>query len=795
MGDSSPSLLPQPAQLAPIQPMSGGGPTESLLPRPPVDVPVIPMSGGGPEDSVLPQPAVATRITPMSGGGSYPVMKLRGYKPGKLEEDYQKLKKEEKLMRVQNSTSYKNRRQEIWGDGFPETHDASKIAKLHHVIKTDEPIRIFYVYDFSRFLKILRILRKDEESENIYILLNKTNSPEEFSKVYKKFIDFVKDSETQAFFLYDKSQTINTLNWDLTKERRAQEEIFFAEPTSVGIEFKKGDKPMQLIFTAYPTPPNEVKDNFIGLTSAETTKHLDFQKAKDWEEVVPRLEENTLYSVNDTKRVYFNANLIEIAYSDKPLDEPGPATAPVKGVEPTTSTPAVKSPPTTPVQAQAPVVKPGVQQYIVQKKNTVPLKIGSVDFELRKPTIDTQAAWDKGEFDENESKFFTELGFNEKLVATPRGAALAAKKGNFLKSLTISSCFKQNQFLVKHECESAQDFLQELLEVRQIQRLEQMRESLGSVQNYAIQIRKSREEKAAAAAKAAEAAEAAKAAAATVAVTTKQETKEEKARREETEALLDSLVSSIKEKNKLNITPRFEYGLFIDIYISFKIDSRLVGLTGSNSEYAKVKIEPDLSTVNWKTIQEDYIIIVGGGASYYAANIKEKYDVIKNVVWLDKLEDIVVASIKVTAEANASYQLLAKDYNKSVKDYNKLVDDLRTNKSLYKIYKEKKNLIKEKKKLYKSYQKIFIVAFEMANLIVGQPPLKAVKFYKETFDSALTKMYNARKNGDTITQAAEYKHAEETRDLIRRIGDNAETDSTVSVADKAEIKAIVKTLP
>jgi hypothetical protein len=83
----------------------------------------------------------------------------------------------------------------------------------------------------------------------------------------------------------------------------------------------------------------------------------------------------------------------------------------------------------------------------------------------------------------------------------------------------------------------------------------------------------------------------------------------------------------------------------------------------------------------------------------------------------------------------------------------------------------------------------------MANLIVGQPPLKAVKFYKETFDSALTKMYNASKNGDTTTQAAEYKHAEETRDLIRRIGDNAETDSTVSVADKAEIKAIVKTLP
>lgn len=777
MGDSDPSLLPQPAQPVPIQPMSGGGATDSILPQP--AVPVAPMSGGGPEDSVLPQPAVAAPIIPMSGGGSYPVMKLRGYKPGKLEEDDQKLKKEEKSMRVQNSTSYKNRRQEIWGDGFPETHDASKIAKLHHVIKTDEPIRIFYVYDFSRFLKILTILRKDEESENIYILFNKTNSPEEFSKVYKKFIDFVKDSETQAFFLYDKSQTINTLNWDLTKERRAQEEIFFAEPTSVSIEFKKDNKPMQLIFTAYPTPPDEVKDNFIGLTSAEITKHLDFQKAKGWEEVVPRLEENTLYSVDDTKRVYFNANLIEITYSDKPLDEPGPATAPVQGVEPTTSTPDVKSPPTTPVQAS--VVKPVVQQYIVQKKNTVPLKIGSVDFELRKPTTETQAAWDKSEFNENESKFFTELGFNEKLVATPRGAALAAKKGNFLKSLTISSCFKQNQFLVKHECESAQDFLQELLEVRQIQRLEQMRESLGSVQNYAIQIRKSREEKAAAAAKAAEAAKAA-AATATAAVAAvisaaKQESKEEKARREETEALVDSLVSSIREKNKLNITPKLDYDLFVDLHISLLVDWKVLNLIiNLPPEYTKLKEEPNLSMINWKLINDDYSILTGGSAAYYAEDIKNKFDVINDAVWLDTLEDIGTNTEKIYKEALASYTLIMDDFKKSKRAH--LANE--SNKNLYKTFTEKE-------KIFKPSKKIFIPALTMASLILGKPPIKAVAFYVKVFNKALDKALKASDDNDTVTEDSEIKRARETRNIVRKIAAKAAADSSVSAADKASI--------
>ena len=791
MGDSSPSLLPQPAQPVPIQPMSGGGATDSLLPQPAVPVPVAPMSGGGPEDSVLPQPAVAAPIIPMSGGGSYPVMKLRGYKPGKLEEDDQKLKKEEKSMRVQNSTSYKNRRQEIWGDGFPETHDASKIAKLHHVIKTDEPIRIFYVYDFSRFLKILRILRKDEESENIYILFNKTNSPEEFSKVYKKFIDFVKDSETQAFFLYDKSQTINTLSWDLTKERRAQEEIFFAEPTSVSIEFKKGDKPIQLIFTAYPTPPDEVKDNFIGLTSAETTKHLDFQKAKGWEEVVPRLEENTLYSVDDTKRVYFNANLIEITYSDKPLDEPGPATAPVQGVEPTTSTPVVTSSPSTPVQAS--VVKPGVQQYIVQKKNTVPLKIGSVDFELRKPTIDTQAAWDKGEFDENESKFFTELGFNEKLVATPRGKALAAKKGNFLKSLTISSCFKQNQFLVKHECESAQDFLQELLEVRQVQRLEQIRESLGSVQNYAIQIRKSREEKAAAVA----ATEAAKAAAKTAAKTTaivaaaKQESEAEKAKQEDTRALLDTLVSSIRERTKLNPNPTLDPGLFIDIHISVKIDSKVLNLVnGSEPEYTKLKVEPDFTTINWKTIQDDYIIIVGGGASYYAADIKEKHDVVKNAVWLETLEDIVLSTNAVYIEALASFQLIVNDFNRSKTEYEsaKATADKDKTNILRKVFETKENIVDKSRE-------IFSKTFTMADDIVGRPPfIDSVKFYEKVFNNARDNAYTAMKNGNTKTHDLEMKRTREVIDFVKKIGVAAAADTTVSVDDNAEITRIITSL-
>ena len=796
MGDSSPSLLPQPAVPVPIQPMSGGGATDSLLPQPAVAVPVTPMSGGGPEDSMLPQPAVDTQIIPMSGGGSYPVMKLRGYKPGKIEEDDNILKRDEKSMRVTNSTSYAEHRKEIWGDGFPQTHDASKTANLHHVIKTDEPIRIFYIYDFARFLKVLKILQKDEESENIYILFNKTNSPDEFSKIYKKFIDFIKTSDIEAFFLYDKSQSINTLSWDLTKERRAQEEIIFAEPTSIGIEFKKGDKTKQFIFITNTTPPEEIKD-FIGLTSAETVEHLDFQKARGWEEVVPKLNDNTIYSVQDRKRDYFNANFIEITYSEKPLDAPGPAAAPVQGVEPTTTitpTPPSKAP----TAPQAPIVKPGVQQYIVQKKNTVPLKIGSIEFELRKPTAETQAAWDKGEFDENETKFFTELGFNQKLIATPRGTALAAKRGNFLKSLTISSCFKQNQFLVKHECESAQDFLQELLEVRQIQRLEEMRESLASVQNYAIQIRKSREEKAAAAAAkaaadaavAADAADAAVAATSTstVAVTTKQESKEEKARKEETNTLLDTLISSIIERTKLNPSPKLDYDLSIDLHISLLVDWKVLNLViGSLPEYTKLKEEPNLTMINWKLIHDDYSILTGGSAAYYAENIKEKYDVINDVVWLDALEDIGTNTEKIYKEALASYTLILDDYNTSVR--------------AFQANKGNKDLSKKltvKKKIFKPSQKIFLSALEMASLILGKPPIKAVTFYVKVFNKAIDKALAAKREGDTVTEDSEIKRARETRNIVRKIASKAAADSSISAADKVSIaKGLteVNTLP
>jgi hypothetical protein len=197
--------------------------------------------------------------------------------------------------------------------------------------------------------------------------------------------------------------------------------------------------------------------------------------------------------------------------------------------------------------------------------------------------------------------------------------------------------------------------------------------------------------------------------------------------------------------------------------------------------------EPNLTMINWKLIHDDYSILTGGSAAYYAKDIKEKYDVINDVVWLDALEDIGTNTEKIYKEALASYTLILDDYNTSVR--------------AFQANKGNKDLSKKltvKKKIFKPSQKIFLSALEMASLILGKPPIKAVTFYVKVFNKAIDKALAAKREGDTVTEDSEIKRARETRNIVRKIASKAAADSSISAADKVSIaKGLteVNTLP
>lgn len=518
MGDPTVSLLPQPATPAPIQAMHGGGmgggaENVSLLPQPAVPAPIQAMHGGGPENvSLLPQPAVPAPVEPVRGGGAsvqqvggatIPTFTLKALKQVQI------VPEEPTLLTVDLLNAYREKRKGIWGTP-PSNYEESRTKQFHYEIKTKEPVKIFYIYSWDNFLRFVKTIANDKIKKKnfIYIFFSKLDNITLFSLIFKKYIRLVTETPADVFFLYDRTGPKNQIVWDSKhREDKAEKKFLFLEPASISIPYVKEGKNYNLVLSSTGVPPSEVPKDYIGLTSRDMPGGdlLKFEE-KDGEykpKSLFKLTPDTFYGVDTPKtavnaKEYLRRKYVLFSFEDTEEEE--------TEVEEATEPVAAAVVPTEPVAAAAPEpvaapppLKP--DPYVLKLKGTVAVRIGVNVFELRKPTLAVQKEWDEGTFSDSEKAFFADIGLTDKFIESAKGPAplselqtrkesLLKKRGEVLTRLVLNRCFKEPNLLLTQECQSVREFLQELYELIQIDRVNLFRKTFAGIAPAIVSLQK-----------------------------------------------------------------------------------------------------------------------------------------------------------------------------------------------------------------------------------------------------------------------------------------------------------------
>ena len=186
--DPNISLLPQPSQPAPIEPMRGGGteavtnPNISLLPQPSVAAPIEPMRGGGdqvgnPSVSLLPQPASPAPVEPMKGGAG------RGFPSSvKITEGIFQYRIRDFSLDVpqipdppfldkRTVKAYIYRREAIWKQQSqleyrppsldPKPTEKDQEGFLNYFLTQRDQLRLFFVNTYTEFVYIRKFIQLD----------------------------------------------------------------------------------------------------------------------------------------------------------------------------------------------------------------------------------------------------------------------------------------------------------------------------------------------------------------------------------------------------------------------------------------------------------------------------------------------------------------------------------------------------------------------------------------------------------------------------------------------------------
>jgi len=487
VGNPDISLLPQPSVPTPIEPMRGGGSEDvSLLPQPAAPAAIEPMRGGSqnqaPENvSLLPQPATPAPIVAMKGGGDkIPTLELVEFRRQFPIEDLKKL--EVQLKVKEHITPYiDNLRRSLWDKQFPSSFDDSLKTFKTYTLDNSKPTVLFFIRDFSTFHLAEKNIRT-QMSKNVqsrFVFVNTIKDKAEFSRCYKRFIAFVAKPEYRAnliFFLFDKTK----LGIEWTKEEAPSKAKFlFLEPDALDFSYTEAGVAKHFLMLPDKTIPPEIKDNYIAMSPVEMPDaKLVLPKKREGEKekeplLVSSLKDKGLYSIDSKgKDTYFDSYYLYIRYKDIPTKAP-PLTPPPKAAEPTPPPP------------------PKPLEYIIKKKETVDFDLGGILYEIRKATVATQTEWEEGTFTDSEKALFTSLGLTDDFFKThpsPEKEKLKAGRGKFLMSLTMSSCFKDMKYLLKSECEFVRDYLQSLLEIRQMERLRAVSEILGTFEDTAFTV-------------------------------------------------------------------------------------------------------------------------------------------------------------------------------------------------------------------------------------------------------------------------------------------------------------------
>jgi hypothetical protein len=486
VGNPDISLLPQPTVPAPIEPMRGGGTEDvSLLPQPAVAAPIQPMRGGSgmgaPENvSLLPQPATPVPIVPMKGGGDkIPTLELVEFRRQLPLGDLKDLEIQLKVKEHMNPY-VENLRRSLWGKQFPTSFDDSLKTFKSYTMDNAKPTVLFFIRDFATFNLAEKNIRT-QMSKNVqsrFVFINTIKEKAEFSRCYKRFIAFVAKPEYRAntiFFLFDKTK----LGIEWTKEEAPSKAKFlFLEPDALDFTYTEAGVAKHLLVLPNKTVPDEFKDNYIVITSAEIPENkLILPKKKIGEKekepfLVNTLKDKGVFSIDTKgKEAYFDSYYLSIRYKDLP-------------------TAAVVPPPAKPLEP-VPTPPPKPAEYIIKKKETEDFDLGGTVYQIRKATVSTQTEWEEGSFTESEQALFKSLGLTDEFFAkdpSPEKEKLKAGRAKLLMALVMSSCFKDTKYLLHSECEFVRDYLQSLLEIRQMERLRAVSEILGTFEEAAISV-------------------------------------------------------------------------------------------------------------------------------------------------------------------------------------------------------------------------------------------------------------------------------------------------------------------
>lgn len=454
----------------------------SLLPTPPVPVPIIAMHGGSTD--LLPEPAVMTRIEPMIGGAKTWFLQSAIFSPKKLEAHLDLSLNEYKPISNEVIDGYIQFREKIWpgivGKIYKEgnvidiepVREMGKTAK-NLILDRNTDIYIFFVKDYPQLKKMLHTIRGVNETypNLIYILINAipVKNISLFSKIFKTILNFIQAMRIEnLYFLYNKASTAVALekdDKDVIKPSWVQalknDTLLNFEPSYITFRLNENN----LVFTSkteFPADLDRTKTTVVTTTVTDgTTEFPPIEKKKMIE---LNLKPDTLYFLNSQTAVTpYTYLYLSTNEATTPLIVPPPAAA----VPPPEIPPPPKTPPVS------------VTMTPFKQPRTTQVEIGGELFTIR---LDAKAEWKKGVYSEEENRLWERLGLGESFLKEnrvlpslfERKKVLFASRPAFLENLVFSKCFRDTQYLLKAECETSRTFLQELYEIRTLERVRTM---------------------------------------------------------------------------------------------------------------------------------------------------------------------------------------------------------------------------------------------------------------------------------------------------------------------------------
>lgn len=514
VGNPDISLLPQPSTPVAIEPMRGGfvggQPTAgaenvSLLPQPAVPAPIQPMRGGSsspaPENvSLLPQPSNPVPIEAMRGGGDkIPTLQLVEYKRSYPLSGDSAITNDQYIANIEKASiftidtirKYKDDlRAGQWRAQLPKNQNNSRKTFKSLNFDGTKDTYVFYISKFIDYLFAEKWLTKQKDLKVNYLFVNRIKDTAEFSKTYKRFITFVIQDVNlpySMYYLFDKTDPALQIQWT-GAERFAQKAFLYLEPDAVEFTYKEAGTDKQLVWLPSTVIPSGFTDNYIAISpDSSIPDKITLQKKTptgDKKIVISTstLQDKTLYKIDSLKNPnYFDFVYILVQYSEIPTL--------VSSLPPPAPSSVVAAPPSTPV-TPPPITKPAPIQYLLTKKDTIDIDLGEKIYQVRKATIQTQEDWEKGIFSPSEQELLNVIGLTDeffKEYPTPEKDELKAGRGKFLMGLVVSSCFIDTTYLLKSECDFVRDYLQKLLEIRQMERLRAVSALFTTVDPFAIQ--------------------------------------------------------------------------------------------------------------------------------------------------------------------------------------------------------------------------------------------------------------------------------------------------------------------